>query len=358
LLPAIFLGFTVHELAHALVAFAFGDTSQLEHRRLSLNPLRHVSMIGLLAFLAIGLGWAKPVSVDASRFRIKNRNLGMFLVSIAGVTANVLTALVALLGVTATIYVVWTLTGTQGSNVLQYMLSTDVQLDVHGLVVALSYYVISVNLVLALFNLIPVPPLDGFLVLASLIALASEALKRKPRVAPSPAAALATPAGADSPRTPAQIHFEIGLQYHRDGQMDEAIARYRQAIGQGAGFALAYYNMGVAYWAKGRLDQAETALKSALQPGGDPGVRAEAASRLRELALAGQSPGSAPPPSPPPLEPGPAVAPGSPVAAPLDPTVRRRLWLRLSLGSLVLLIVVAGSWVFVTAATYLAMVPK
>ena len=98
LLPALFLGFTVHEIGHAIVALLLGDSSQLERRRLSLNPLRHVSWIGLVVFLLFGFGWAKPVQVDISRFRMKNRALGMFVVSIAGAAANMVTAVLALLG--------------------------------------------------------------------------------------------------------------------------------------------------------------------------------------------------------------------------------------------------------------------
>ena len=58
LLPALFIGFTVHELAHALVAFLLGDTTQVERNRLSFNPLRHVSWVGMATFLLIGIGWA------------------------------------------------------------------------------------------------------------------------------------------------------------------------------------------------------------------------------------------------------------------------------------------------------------
>ena len=94
-LPALFVGFTVHELAHALVAYLLGDTSQVERKRLSFNPLRHVSWVGMAVFLLVGFGWAKPIWVDPSRFAIKNRALGSFLVSIAGASANLLLAVVA-----------------------------------------------------------------------------------------------------------------------------------------------------------------------------------------------------------------------------------------------------------------------
>ncbi len=75
-LPALFVAYTVHELAHATMAFALGDTSQVERHRLSFNPLRHVSWLGMLLFLLVGLPWAKPLWADPSRFRLKEPGPG------------------------------------------------------------------------------------------------------------------------------------------------------------------------------------------------------------------------------------------------------------------------------------------
>ena len=122
LLPALFVGFTVHELAHALVAFLLGDTTQVERKRLSFNPLRHVSWVGMIAFLLVGFGWAKPVWVDQNRLRIKNQEFGVFLVAIAGPAANILTALLVLFGMAATVTVVWTATGAAPFDVMQYLI--------------------------------------------------------------------------------------------------------------------------------------------------------------------------------------------------------------------------------------------
>jgi Zn-dependent protease len=127
-----------------------------------------VSWLGMLAFLLIGLGWAKPVWVDQARFRIKNRDLGMFLVSIAGVTANFATALLVLLGMAVTMTVVWMSSGSSLYDVLQFMMPLDLGPDARGVAVALSYYMLMVNLLLGLFNLLPLPPLDGFQALQSL----------------------------------------------------------------------------------------------------------------------------------------------------------------------------------------------
>ncbi len=284
LLPALFLGFTVHELAHAMVAFLLGDTSQVERHRLSFNPLRHVSWVGLALFLLIGIGWAKPVWVDYNRLRIKNRSLGIFLVVIAGAIGNLVLALLVLMGMLATALIVWSVNGTSPSAVTLFLLPTTPGLDLQGLAAALSSYVLNVNLVLAFFNLLPIPPLDGFMAAVSLFNLIRDALKRggQRQPAPEPPAAVET---AEAPvRSPAHIHFTIGLEYHKQGQLDEAIVRYRQAIDQDPRFSLAYYNLGLVYLAKGRTALAAGAFRSAMQHTTDHRLWTTADQRLREMA--------------------------------------------------------------------------
>jgi Zn-dependent protease len=354
-LPALLVGFTVHELAHAIVAFLLGDTSQVERKRLSFNPLRHISWLGMIVFLLFGLGWAKPVRVDPMRFQIKNRAFGMFLVSLAGASANLVVAIVALVGMMATAMVVSFLTGASMWSVVQFLAATELKMDLQGLAVALSSYMLIVNLVLAFFNLLPLPPLDGFQVLMSLFAMIRAGLKRPAGVEPARRPSSATVTEEEAGRSPAQIHFGIGLEYHKAGQWDEAIARYRQAIAHDEHFALAYYNQGLAYMAKGRPSLAASAFKAAMQPGGELGVRIEADRRLHELALAEQDPAAEPGPVPSPLEPGSTsdLVPGA--APPLDPTVARRVWLRLGIGGVVMVIWAVMIWVFVTGVALEAM---
>jgi Zn-dependent protease len=355
LIPALFVGFTVHELAHALVAYLLGDTSQMERKRLSLNPLRHVSWLGMVAFMLVGLGWAKPVWVDPSRFRIRNRDLGLFLVSIAGSTANFLVALLALVGITATMMVVWTMTGSSPVDILQYMMAQELELNAQGLVVALSYYMMTVNLLLALFNLLPIPPLDGFLAVTSLFNLIRNRITGKGAEG-APSEPLPEAVDADEPdRSPAEIHFDIALEYHRKGEWDEAIARYRQAIAHDDAFALAYYNQGLAYWAKGRLPLAVSSFRAASQPGADPGVMVQAGQRLRELEGAELDSAAGADSIPAPLERGAAAGPGTSPPAALDPVVVRRTWLRLAVGGVIVVILAVAAWLFVTAATMSAM---
>jgi Zn-dependent protease len=347
LLPALFVAFTVHELAHALVAYLLGDTSQVERKRLSFNPLRHVSWVGMAAFLLVGLGWAKPVWVDHTRFRIKNPALGMFLVSVAGAAANLLTALLALLGISATGAIVWMLTGASPLAIIEFLMAKPGP-DLHGLAVALSYYMMMVNFLLALFNLLPFPFFDGFQALMSLVTMIRSALRGRRGQAPAPVRAASWRGGTEAGPSPAQIHLKIGLDYHKEGQLDEAIARYRQATGHDERLGLAYYNLGLAHWAKGRLPPAISAFRAAARSKDDLGLSIQADLRVRELRRAEQDPAVDAGPAPPPLEPGASPTPPLAAAQALDPDVARQVWLRLSIGGAVMVALALAMWVFVT----------
>jgi Zn-dependent protease len=349
LLPALFVAFTVHELAHALVAFLLGDTSQVERNRLSWNPLRHVSWLGMLAFLLVGFGWAKPMVTDWTRFRIKNRALGMFLVSIAGSAANLLLAVAVLMGMTLTAMTVTAVNGTDPAEVLFFLMTHAPGPDELGVAVALSTYMVIVNLVLAFFNLLPLPPLDGFQALASLVSMVRNALRDDRQ------ASQAEPSRTgEAVRSPAQIHLEIALAYHREGEWDEAIARYRQALEHDDRFALAYYNLGLAYLAKGRLPLATGAFRAAKKEAADVGVHLQAHRRLKELADLEQGGTVEARPIPPPLEPGAEIEVEGQNARALDPIIVRRLWLRLSLGGALALVLAVAAWLYVTAIALMA----
>lgn len=350
LLPALVVGFTVHELAHALVAYLLGDTGQVARKRLSLNPLRHVSVPGMVAFMLLGIGWAKPVSVDTARFTMRNQAFGFFLVSVAGSLSNLVVSLAAVAGVSVLAAVVGSAAGVPWMEVVRYLTADQVGLDRHGLAVALSSYMVSVNLVLALFNLIPLPPLDGFNALMGLVGAVRSARARGSAVRPASSLAPAAGPGEDR-RSPAEIHFQIALVYHQEGQLDEAIARYRQALGHEQALSLAHYNLGLAYWAKGRADLAAQALKAAGQAA-DPVLRAKAEQCLRELAAAGDGQDAVPPP----LASPPAAVDGRRAVEPLDPVVRRRLWLRLILGTAGFAVAAGVAFVYVAMVTLAAFV--
>jgi Zn-dependent protease len=136
-IPALLIAVTVHELAHALVADRLGDPTARSLGRLTLNPLPHIDPLGAMAFILAGFGWAKPVPVNARNFRNPLRD--MTWVAAAGPIANFLAAFAALLLVVA---------------LKPAGLLPDAALR------ALSY-VYTFNLVLGIFNLIPLPPLDG-----------------------------------------------------------------------------------------------------------------------------------------------------------------------------------------------------
>ncbi|MDQ0285711.1 Zn-dependent protease [Desulfofundulus luciae] len=143
MLPAIVLGLTFHELAHGWVADRLGDPTARYQGRLTLNPLAHVDVIGLIMLFVVGFGWAKPVPVNPYNFRSDMRQ-GIMLVSLAGPAANMLlaTAGAVALGLGA-----WKLP--------------------YGQEIVLK--IIHINVILAVFNLLPVPPLDGSKILAGLL---------------------------------------------------------------------------------------------------------------------------------------------------------------------------------------------
>jgi Zn-dependent protease len=152
MLPAILLGFSIHEFAHAYTAKRFGDLTAEKEGRISLSPLVHIDSIGLLLFFFGGFGWAKPVPVNPLNF--KNRKRDDLLVSLAGPLANLLT-LVAFAIVVKLIYVFY-------PNLFDMPVYGNVVYDI------LTYF-IWVNITMTIFNLLPIPPLDGSHILFDLL---------------------------------------------------------------------------------------------------------------------------------------------------------------------------------------------
>ncbi len=146
--PPMLLAITLHELSHGAVAAMLGDPTARQAGRLTLNPLKHIDPLGLLAFvLTQMIGWAKPVPVDGRYFR--NPRVGMMLVSAAGPGANFLLAIASSLAL-------------DGLDML-YAGVADPFWQANLLVplVYMTVASVQVNLALGVFNLIPIPPLDG-----------------------------------------------------------------------------------------------------------------------------------------------------------------------------------------------------
>jgi Zn-dependent protease len=137
----LFACFPIHEAAHAWAADRLGDDTGRIMRRITLNPFAHLDLWGSISMLIFGFGWAKPVPVNINRF--KNVKLGYALTALAGPMSNVLMATVAMIVMKVCMLFA-------GTWVVSEILS----------------YVVFLNLGLAIFNLIPLPPLDGSKVLA------------------------------------------------------------------------------------------------------------------------------------------------------------------------------------------------
>jgi len=285
IIPGLIAGFTIHELAHALIAYFLGDLSQAERGRITLNPFRHISWFGILTFVFFGFGWAKPVQVDPRHF--KYRYLGMFVVAIAGAAANLLLAgFIFVLTVTLMTLVV--AFSQQSLEVILRLLTVESATS-PGIVAwtaAFTTYPLYANLALAFFNLLPLPTLDGFTALVSLIGLLRTLSGRSPKPSedrPTPSRLRAAISGQGS-RQPADIHFERGAEYHAGGNYEDAIARYRQAIASDRGYGPAYVNLGLAYLALGQRDRAIHAFRGATQYAADEKSRSEAWAQLHKLS--------------------------------------------------------------------------
>lgn len=146
---AVFLCLTIHETCHGLAAYALGDPTAKRAHRLSLNPLRHIDWLGLLMMVVAGFGWAKPVPVNPNYF--KKPKQGMAVTALAGPVSNLLLAILLLL-IARGVYIRAALTGSFSTTWFAFLLDTA-----------------SLSVGLGLFNLVPIPPLDGSKVLAVLL---------------------------------------------------------------------------------------------------------------------------------------------------------------------------------------------
>ncbi len=150
LAPPFLFALTFHELAHGYVAWNLGDPTAKNQGRLTLNPLKHLDPLGVIAFIIMKIGWAKPVPVNPMYF--KDPRKGMLLVALAGPAANILLAVASAVLVKLLLLTVHILP--------LYILS-----PVANMLVASVW----INIMLAVFNCLPIPPLDGSKVLMGVL---------------------------------------------------------------------------------------------------------------------------------------------------------------------------------------------
>lgn len=149
-MPAFLLAICFHEAAHAWMAFLKGDTTARDHGRLTLNPFRHLDPMGTIVFLLAGFGWAKPVPVDPRNLRDPLRD-GVWIAA-AGPGANIALAVTSAILIRVTALVAGALPVAVAQGVATFL-----------------FWSITVNLVLAVFNMIPLHPLDGSKVVLGLL---------------------------------------------------------------------------------------------------------------------------------------------------------------------------------------------
>ncbi len=146
----VFCTMPIHEYAHALIATKLGDQTARLSGRLTINPMAHISPLGALMILLCGFGYAKPVPVNPRNF--KDAKIGMALTAIAGPIANILMALIAMII----------------ANFFSYFMYSNFG-DIAEPVYLFMYYAALINVNLAVFNLLPIPPLDGSRILQLII---------------------------------------------------------------------------------------------------------------------------------------------------------------------------------------------
>lgn len=151
LLPGIIVGLSFHEFAHGIVSYKLGDPTPKLQGRLTVNPMAHIDPVGFIALMFCGFGWGIPVEINPAYY--KRRRLDELLVSLAGVTMNLLIAVIS-------------------AVILRFLIVAPfAQTKMGDILIQILVQMAIINIVLMIFNLLPVPPLDGFGILTEIFNL-------------------------------------------------------------------------------------------------------------------------------------------------------------------------------------------
>ncbi|MBS4178007.1 site-2 protease family protein [Bacillus sp. FJAT-49731] len=144
----LMIAFTVHEFAHAYTAYKLGDSTAKDQGRLTLNPIHHLDPLGTLLIFIAGFGWARPVPVNRHHF--KNPRLGGILVSLMGPVSNFVLAAI-------------------GTGIMFILIVAGISASLPAMVMQFFDLFVYLNVLLFVFNLLPLPPLDGYRILEDLV---------------------------------------------------------------------------------------------------------------------------------------------------------------------------------------------
>ena len=175
-LPGILIGLTVHEYCHALAAYKLGDTTARDQGRLTFNPLKHIDLLGFLFIIIAGFGWAKPVQFNPENLRHPRRDKAI--IAAAGPLSNLILAFIFMALIK--VWVAFMISATSSNNpeqIVSILYSKPIVIILIAVIQAAR-----INLGLLIFNLVPIPPLDGSHIVFSGLNLGHEIERRIMRI--------------------------------------------------------------------------------------------------------------------------------------------------------------------------------